>query len=195
MSLAGAVILLVGDSWAAGPVGAQLAELLRAQGASVTVDGEVGRSANSLAANMSAFADEITRVRPDHVVFLLGVNDVVSSRTQDSYDALYATATSQGAQAWVLSNATMPDSTYRAKVLRIEQMQRETFGTHALAGALLADASWFDHSGYHLAPDYAGSWAQLVAPMLVRLIDGQSGTLAEVGRMLLRVVPFGERWI
>jgi len=195
VSLVGAIILLVGDSWAAGPAGAGLADALRAEGAQVIVDGVVGRSANLLAANMRSFLDEVAATRPTHVVFLLGVNDVVSQRTRDSYDALYAAVTSAGASAWILSNATLPDSSYRAKVLRIERTQREVFGTHALPGALLSDPSWFDHTGYHLTPEAAPSWVALVAPMLVRLIEGQSSPLARLGRSIVKLVPFGERWI
>ncbi len=195
MSLAGAVMLLVGDSWAAGPAGAGLADALRAEGATVIVDGVVGRSANLLVANMRAFLEEVASTHPTHVVFLLGVNDTISQRTHNSYDVLYAAVTSAGAKAWILSNATLPDSTYRAKVQQIEVMQRDVFGTHALPGALLADPSWFDHTGYHLAPEFAQAWVALVAPMLIRLIDGQSSPFAQLGRAMQRMLPFGERWL
>lgn len=195
MSLAGAVILLVGDSWAAGPPGAALADALRAQGATVTVDGVVGRSANSLVGEMRSLLEEVDRTHPDHVVFLLGVNDVVGKRTYDSYVALYASVTSAGPEAWIVSNATMPDSQYRDRVVQVERMQREIFGTHALPGATLADPAWFDRTGYHLAPEAAPQWSALVAPLLVRLIDGQAGPLARMGRALLNVVPFADRWL
>ena len=194
MSIAGAIILLVGDSWMTGPAGAALADAMRAEGATVVVDGVVGRSANSLVGNLRTLLDEVGTVQPTHVVIVLGVNDTVGQRTHDSYVTLRSAIESAGPEVWILSNATMPDSTYRTKVQAIEVMQRDVFGSHAIAGATFADATWFDSTGYHLTPTAAPAWVALVEPMLARMIDGQSGTLSKVGRALLKTLPFADRF-
>lgn len=188
-TLAGRRILLLGDSWVAGPPGMVLAAALEAQGATVVRDGIVGAGVISTVARLREILDEVAGV--DTVLLLLGVNDVAGVRARDSYVTLREALTATGARVYVMSNATISDLSlpYRVKVRTIETWQHDVFGAHALALSSSADDSWFNTTHYHLTPEGAAAWVSRIFPAVLTLLD--DSPLAALGRTLLRTIPGG----
>jgi hypothetical protein len=193
VSLAGKIILLIGDSWIAGASGDALMHELQNRGAIVSKDGVVGSTAVARASNPRDLVAEIAQAHPTDVIFVLGVNDTPGDRAAAAYVALAQTVMSAGATPWVISNATLDGSAYRTRVLQIEKIQAAAFGQHAVAGATFASPGDFDSTHYHLTPAGAASWGAFVADQFELRMD--TSPTARIGRGLLRALPGAEGFL
>jgi lysophospholipase L1-like esterase len=99
--LDGKTVIVIGDSHTLGPAGTQFVQDLKDNGATVILDGRVGRSARDLVGKEQANVDRALTATPDLVVFWLGTNDGVTLATAAAFAQLRDEAVAAGvSEVW-----------------------------------------------------------------------------------------------